>query len=225
MIIAIDGPSGAGKSSLARAVAKKLNIVYVDTGALYRTVGLFVKEKGIDPHDATAVAGVLPLLTLDMTFIEGEQHILLCGRDVGDTIRTPEMSMYASAVSAIPAVRAFLLDTQRSMARRQSVVMDGRDIGTVIFPDADVKIFLSASPEARARRRAIELTEKGIKTTVEDVLADMKIRDEQDKNRTIAPAVPAPDAVFLDNSDMTAEETVDEALAIIDKCTTKKESL
>lgn len=224
MIIAIDGPSGAGKSSLARAVAKKLNIVYVDTGALYRTVGLFVKEKGIDPHDATAVAGVLPLLTLDMTFIEGEQHILLCGRDVGDTIRTPEMSMYASAVSAIPAVRAFLLDTQRSMARRQSVVMDGRDIGTVIFPDADVKIFLSASPEARARRRAIELTEKGIKTTVEDVLADMKIRDEQDKNRTIAPAVPAPDAVFLDNSDMTAEETVDEALAIIDKCTTKKES-
>ncbi len=224
MIIAIDGPSGAGKSSLARAVAKKLNIVYVDTGALYRTVGLFVKEKGIDPRDAVAVAAVLPELTLDMTFIEGEQHILLCGRDVGDTIRTPEMSMYASAVSAIPAVRTFLLDTQRDMARRQSVVMDGRDIGTVIFPRADVKIFLSASPEARARRRAIELTAKGISTTVEDVLADMKIRDEQDKNRAIAPAVPAPDAVFLDNSELTAEETVDAALAIIDKCTAKKES-
>ncbi len=215
MIVAIDGPSGAGKSSVARAVAKKLNIVYVDTGALYRTVGLFMKKTDTDPKDAVAVAAMLPRLTLDLAFEGGEQHVLLCGEDVGDAIRTPEMSMYASAVSAIPAVRAFLLSTQRDMAKRLDIIMDGRDIGTVIFPNADVKIFLFASPEARARRRTAELSAKGIETSYESVLADMKVRDEQDKTREIAPAVPAEDAVMLDNSDLTEQGTVDAVLAII----------
>lgn len=222
MIIAIDGPSGAGKSSLARQIAKALNIIYVDTGALYRTVGLFIRQNNVDPKNAEAVAAQLPRLSLDMTFVDGEQHILLCGVDVGDSIRTPEMSMYASAVSAIPAVRAFLLDTQRDMAKKHSIVMDGRDIGTVIFPDATVKIFLSATPEARARRRALELTAKGIVTTEEEVLADMKVRDEQDRNRAVAPAVPAEDAILLDNSDLSFEGTVDAALEIIRRVAASK---
>ncbi len=215
MIIAIDGPSGAGKSSVARAVAKRLNIVYVDTGALYRTVGLFMKRTGTDPKDPQAVAHQLPNLTLDLTFDKGEQHVLLCGEDVGDAIRTPEMSMYASAVSAIPAVRAFLLNTQRDMAKRLDIIMDGRDIGTVIFPDAQVKVFLFASAQARARRRTVELAAKGMEVSYESVLADMKVRDEQDRSRAIAPAVPAQDAVMLDNSELTEQETVDAVLAII----------
>lgn len=215
MKIALDGPSGAGKSSLARAIAKKLHIVYVDTGALYRSIGLFVRRAGADPKDAAAVEALLPSITLEMKFENGEQHIYLCGEDVGDRIRTPEISMYASAVSAIPAVRTFLLDTQRSIAEKTDVIMDGRDIGTVILPDAEVKIFLTASPEARAKRRTLELEAKGIATTYEEVLADMKERDNNDSTRKTAPAIPAEDAVFLDNSDLTAEETVQAALKII----------
>lgn len=215
MKIALDGPSGAGKSSLARAIAKKLHIVYVDTGALYRSIGLFVRRAGADPKDAAAVEALLPSITLEMKFENGEQHIYLCGEDVGDRIRTPEISMYASAVSAIPAVRTFLLDTQRSIAEKTDVIMDGRDIGTVILPDAEVKIFLTASPEARAKRRTLELEAKGIATTYEEVLADMKERDNNDSTRKTAPAIPAEDAVFLDNSELTAEETVQAALKII----------
>ncbi|MBQ8174780.1 MAG: (d)CMP kinase [Clostridia bacterium] len=221
MKIALDGPSGAGKSSLARAIADKLQIVYVDTGALYRSIGLFMRSRDIDPKDAQAVEACLPEVDLRLAHENGEQHIYLCGKDVGDSIRTPEMSMYASAVSAIPAVRAFLLDTQRSIAQKTSVIMDGRDIGTVILPDAEVKIFLTASVEARARRRVLELAEKGIAATYEEVLADMIERDKNDSTRKTAPAIPAEDAVFLDNSDLTFAETVERALAIVVEKTTK----
>lgn len=216
MNIAIDGPSGAGKSSLAKAIAKRLGIIYVDTGALYRTIGLYMKEHGINPQDEAAVSAALPGVRLSLAFVDGAQKIMLCGRDVGGDIRTPEMSMYASHVSAIGAVRAFLLDTQRKVAKESSVVMDGRDIGTVILPDAECKIFLTASPEARARRRTEELRAKGIDADYETVLEEMTVRDRNDSTRALAPAVPAKDAVFLDNSDLSAEETVDAALAIIE---------
>lgn len=215
MKIALDGPSGAGKSSLAKAIAREMHIVYVDTGALYRSIGLFVRGRGVDPKDAEAVVACLTDIKLDMVFENGEQHIYLCGEDVGNRIRTPEISMYASAVSAIPAVRAFLLETQRSIARKTDVIMDGRDIGTVILPDAEVKIFLTASPEARAKRRLLELQAKGDPITYEELLAQMRERDENDSTRKTAPAIPAEDAVFLDNSDLTAEETVAAALRII----------
>ena len=215
--IALDGPSGAGKSTVAKAMAKRLGIVYVDTGAMYRTIGLFVRRKEVSPDDAEAVAALLPEIKLEICFQNGEQHILLCGEDVGDKIRTPEMSMYASKVSAIGAVRSFLLDTQRNLAKSNPVVMDGRDIGTVIFPDAEVKIFLTASLEARAKRRHLELEAKGIETTYEDVLKDMTERDKNDSTRAIAPAIAAPDAVHLDSSDLTLEETVARAIEIAEE--------
>lgn len=205
--IAIDGPSGAGKSSVAKTLAAMLGIVYVDTGALYRAVGLYTKERGVDPHDAEGVAAILPDLSLSIRYENGKQEVYLNGQATGDRIRTPEMSMYASAVSAIPAVRAFLLDTQRDIAEKTGVVMDGRDIGTVILPDANVKIFLTASDECRAGRRYLELCKKGIRTTPEEVLADMRRRDLDDRTRAIAPAVAAADAVTVDNSDLTLEET------------------
>lgn len=220
--IAIDGPSGSGKSSLARTVAKKLQIIYVDTGALYRTVGLYIKGLSVDPADTAAVIAALPALSLSMTYENGEQHIYLDGKDVGDSIRTPEIAMYASKVSAIPEVRAFLLDTQRNLAQNNSVIMDGRDIGTVILPNANVKIFLTASNEARARRRVAELLDKGIDATYEDILRDMALRDENDRTRAVAPAIPAEDAVFLDNSELTAEETVEAVLRIIEEKTAEK---
>lgn len=213
--IALDGPSGAGKSTLAKAIAKRLSIVYLDTGALYRTVGLFVKEKGTDPHDAEAVIALLPSLSVDVRIENNAQHVYLNGKDVKDAIRTPEMSMYASAVSAIPAVRAFLLETQRAFARTNSVIMDGRDIGTVIIPDADVKIFLTASDEIRARRRLAELREKGVETTYAETLADIRRRDHNDASRETAPALPAKDAIIFDNSFIDMEETVTEAIRII----------
>ncbi|MBO5109677.1 MAG: (d)CMP kinase [Clostridia bacterium] len=213
--IALDGPSGAGKSSLAKAIAKNMGIVYVDTGALYRSIGLYVNRQGIDPHSPEAVAACLPDIALSLAFNEQGQRVILNGEDVSDKIRTPEMSMYASAVSAIPAVRAFLLETQRAITRTSSVIMDGRDIGTVIIPDAEVKIFLVASPEARAKRRYAELLAKGETCTYEEVLSDMIQRDKNDSGRAIAPAIPAEDAVFLDNSDLTFDETVEAALAMI----------
>ena len=219
--IAVDGPSGAGKSSLAKAVAAKMNIVYVDTGALYRSIGLYIRRKDISPDDTATVINELPNISLDLRFENGEQHVMLCDEDVNGLIRTPEISMYASKVSAIPEVRAFLLDTQRSIAKTNDVIMDGRDIGTVIFPDADVKIFLTASIEARAKRRYEELKEKGIETTVEDVLNDMKTRDENDSTRSVAPAVAAKDAIILDNSDLSVEQTIDEAIRIINENTHK----
>lgn len=218
--IAIDGPGGAGKSTVARALAQRLGIVYVDTGALYRTVGYAVRTNGVDPRDAKAVAALLPSIRLDLRYGEdGTQQVLLGDEVMGDKIRTPEMSMYASAVSAIPAVRSFLLETQREIARRTGVIMDGRDIGTVILPQADVKIFLTASDECRAKRRYEELKQKGMETAYEEVLADMRQRDRQDREREIAPAVAAEDAVVFDNSWMDPETCTDALLRLIEeKC-------
>ncbi len=215
--IAIDGPGGAGKSSLSKEVAKKLDILYVDTGALYRTIGLFVKSKNTDPKDAAAVTELLPEINIEVKYENGAQVIYLNGVDHKDEIRTPELSMYASHVSAIPSVRAFLLETQKQIARTNSVIMDGRDIGTVILPNADVKIFLTASAECRAKRRYDELCARGQSVRYEDVLAEMNERDTQDSSRKIAPAKPAEDAILLDNSDLTFEETIDAVLDIVNQ--------
>ena len=213
--IAIDGPSGAGKSSLAKALAKRLGFIYVDTGALYRTIGYYVAQSGGDTEKACDVIARLPEISLMLAYENGTQTVILNGENVGDKIRTPEASMHASNVSKIPEVRAFLLDTQRDIAKKNSVIMDGRDIGTVILPNADVKIFLVSSFETRAARRVKELKEKGMDATYEEVLADMIARDKQDSTREVAPAVPAADAVHLDNSALTFEETVEAAMAII----------
>ncbi len=207
--IAIDGPSGSGKSTLAKAVAKRFGIVYVDTGALYRTIGLAAKRRGIAGTDRTAVCAMLPYIRIELVYRDGVQAVLLDGEDVSGEIRTGEISMYASNVSAIPEVRSYLLDTQRNIAATHSVVMDGRDIGTVILPNADLKFFLVADDETRARRRYLELTEKGASTTYEEVLADMRLRDKQDASRDIAPAVAAPDTEKLDNSNLTIEQTLE----------------
>ena len=215
MKIALDGPSGAGKSTVAKALAKKLGIIYVDTGALYRTVGLYVRNQGVDKEDEKRVISLLPEINLGMEFINGEQIVTLNGVNVGDTIRTGEIAMYASRVSAIPEVRAFLLETQRKIARENSVVMDGRDIGTVILPDAEVKIFMFASAEARAERRYKELIAKGESCTLEGVLADIKLRDHNDSTRKTAPAIPADDAVMLDNSNLDIDGTVQAVIDII----------
>lgn len=215
--IAIDGPGGAGKSTISRAVAEKLGIVYVDTGALYRTVGFYVKRVGVNPTDRAAVAACLSDIRLELKYVDGKQCVYLNGEVMHDEIRTPEMSMYASAVSALPEVRAFLLDTQRNIAEENSVIMDGRDIGTVILPNADVKIFLTASEECRARRRYEELKAKGRDVKYEDVLAEMHQRDAQDAGREIAPATAAPDAVLLDNTGMTFEESVNAVVALAKK--------
>ena len=213
--IAIDGPGGAGKSTAAKAVAKKLDILYVDTGALYRTIGLYVRSKNVDPKDAEGVSALLPEIDLEVKYENGAQHVYLNGVDHGDAIRTPEMSMYASLVSAIPAVRAFLLEAQKDIARKNSVVMDGRDIGTVILPNADVKIFLTASPECRAKRRYDELIARGQTVKFEDVLAEMNQRDGQDSSRAIAPTKAADDAILFDNSSCTFEESVAKIIEII----------
>ena len=213
--IAIDGPSGAGKSSLAKAVAARLGIVYVDTGALYRTIGYYTLQKGITPSDAAGVSALLSEIRIELAFEDGTQYVYLNGENLGDKIRRPEVSMAASAVSAIPAVRAFLLETQKSIARTNSVIMDGRDIGTVILPDADIKIFLFASDEARARRRTAELEAKGMQASYEDVLREMRERDAQDRNRDIAPAIPAPDAIMFDNSELSVEQSIEKMLEIV----------
>ena len=220
--IAIDGPGGAGKSSVAKAVAASLGIIYVDTGALYRTIGLYMVSNGISPSDAEAVANALPNVNLSLSFENGEQVIYLNGEPVGDKIRTPEMSMAASAVSAIGAVRDFLLNTQRDIARSNSVIMDGRDIGTVILPNAEVKIFLTASPEARAKRRYEELKAKGLDVKYEDVYREMVERDKNDSTRDIAPCVPAKDAIKLDNSKLTPEGTAKKVISIIKKVEKKR---
>ena len=213
--IAIDGPSGAGKSSLAKAAAAKLGIVYVDTGALYRTIGYYAVSQGIDPKDAVRVTSLLNNIHIELKFENGTQYVYLNGENLGDKIRRPEISMAASDVSKIPAVREFLLETQKSIARTHSVIMDGRDIGTVILPNADVKIFLFASDEARALRRTKELEAKGMTVSYEDVLREMRERDAQDRNREVAPAVPAEDAIPFDNSAMTVEESIEKLLEIV----------
>ncbi len=206
--IAIDGPSGAGKSTLARKLAEKLDFIYVDTGALYRTVGLHVFRKGIEPTDVEAVAAVLPEINVMIRFINGEQHVYLNGEDVSGDIRLHEVSQYASLTSAIPAVRQFLFETQRRLAAENDVIMDGRDIGTVVLPDADVKIFLTARPEVRAERRYRELLERGQEVNFEQILADVNRRDEQDMNRPVAPLKPADDSVILDTSECSFDESL-----------------
>ena len=195
--VAIDGPAGAGKSTLARRLAADFGYIYVDTGAMFRTIGLYALRAGKDPKDNEAVNALLPNITLEFAFIEGEQHIYLNGEDVSTAIRTEEVGMAASAVGANPAVRAFLLEMQRDMARTQNILMDGRDIGTVVLPNATVKIFLTASPEARATRRWKEYQQTGIDTPYEDVLAD----------RAAAPLKQADDAVLLDTSELNFEQS------------------
>ena len=208
--IAIDGPSGAGKSTIARAAAKRFGFIYVDTGAIYRTVGLAAYRGGVDRRDETAVEALLPQLEIAMRYTDaGEQHMYLNGEDVTALIREPEISIYASDVAALPAVRAFLMELQRRMARENSVIMDGRDIGTVVLPDAEVKIFLTASAEARARRRLLELEQKGIKQSFDEVLRDIEYRDEQDSHRAAAPLKKAEDAIAVDTSELNFDESLE----------------
>ena len=206
--VAIDGPAGAGKSTLARQLARDLGYIYVDTGAMYRAVGLYALRAGADPADPAAVDPLLPGIRLRLAVLDGEQHIYLNGEDVSALIRTEEVGMAASAVGANPAVRAFLLGLQRDMARTGNVLMDGRDIGTVILPDATVKLFLTASPEARARRRRLEYQAARRPDRYEDVLADVKRRDEQDSGRAAAPLRRAEDAVLLDTSAMDLAQSL-----------------
>ena len=216
--VAVDGPAGAGKSSISRLVARQLEFIYVDTGALYRAIGLYALQNGADQKDAAAITELLKGLTLDLAFDEkGEQSVLVNGRNVTAEIRTPQVSMAASAVSAIASVRAFLLETQRQLAREHSVIMDGRDIGTVVLPKADVKIFLTASPEVRAKRRLLELEQKGIDTTYEDVLHDMQKRDYDDSHRAAAPLKQAKDALLLDTSALTFEQSVRRMVQMIEE--------
>ncbi len=214
--VAVDGPSGAGKSTLSKAVAAELGIVYVDTGAIYRTIGYYVFCKEIDPKDAPAVIAILPELDIQMRYgDDGLQRMYLNGEDVSTQIRLPQISMYASAVSAIPEVREFLLEMQRELARRSSVIMDGRDIGTVVLPDADVKIFLTAAAEIRAQRRAKELEERGTPTPFEEVLRDIQQRDWNDSHRAAAPLRQAEDAVLVDTSELTFDESKLKLLEVI----------
>lgn len=213
--VAIDGPAGAGKSTLAKAAAKELGFVYVDTGAIYRTVGLAAQRAGIAPDDAAAVTALLPELVIDMKYVNGVQQMLLHGENVSHLIRSPEISDYASNVSAMPAVRAYLMDMQRQMAQKYNVIMDGRDIGTVVLPHARLKIFLTADVEKRADRRYMELVKSGVETSYEDVLEEMRIRDARDMGRETAPLKAAPDAVILDTGDMTLDESIQAVLSLI----------
>ena len=213
--VAIDGPAGAGKSSVAKLVAKELGYIYVDTGALYRTVGLYSIRKGIDTKNADAVIATLPEIEVKLGFVDGSQHVFLNGEDVSEAIRTPEASMGASNVSSIPAVRSFLFDLQQDIAKNNNCIMDGRDIGTVVLPDAQVKIFLTTSPESRAQRRYKELIEKGETVDFNDVLEDIIKRDYQDTHREIAPLTQAEDAIFFDNGNCNLEEGAEYIIKLI----------
>lgn len=214
--IAIDGPAGAGKSTIAKAAARELGFIYVDTGALYRAIGLSAQRKGYTSDDKAEIISMLDTIKVELAFNEAhEQVVLLNGEDVSGFIRTPEISMMASAVSAIPEVRAYLLDLQRDIAHTNNVIMDGRDIGTVVLPDAKLKIFLSASPECRARRRYDELVEKGMDVKYEDILSDVIARDYADSHRDIAPLKPAEGAVMIDTSGEDLETSVKRLLAIM----------
>ena len=214
--VAIDGPSGAGKSTLARAAAAALGFLYVDTGAIYRTVGLSARDGNVDPGDEPAVAAMLPSLRVELRYDEaGRQRMFLNGRDVSEEIRLPEISRYASAVSALPVVRAYLMETQRELARKHSVIMDGRDIGTVVLPDAEVKVFLTASAQARAERRCRELEERGTPQPLEEVLRDIEDRDFRDTHREAAPLRQAEDAALLDTSALDFRQSLEALLAII----------
>jgi len=206
--VAIDGPAGAGKSSIARAVSEKLGYIYVDTGALYRSVAYYAIKNGVRPDDSEKVIRLLEGLEVSLVYKDGQQRVIAAGEDVSDCIRTPEVSMGASAVSAVPEVRSFLFDLQKKIAQENNVIMDGRDIGTVVLPDAQVKIFLTASPEERARRRFAELKDKDSTVTFDDILKDIIKRDENDMNRAVSPLRQAEDAVLVDSSDMTIDEVI-----------------
>lgn len=210
--IAIDGPGGAGKSTISKEIAKRLGIIYVDTGALYRTIGYYGREHGLTVEEAKVSEKITPLLAdinIEIAYVDGTQHVILNGEDLGDKIRQPDISMYASAVSSVGTVRAFLLEAQKKLARENSVIMDGRDIGTVILPEADVKIFLTASDSARAMRRYKELVARGVDVKYEDVLNEMNQRDRADSSRSVAPLKPADDAHTFDNSDYDFEGSVE----------------
>ena len=214
--IALDGPAGAGKSTIAKRAAAALDYIYVDTGALYRTIGLAASRRGVEPVASPEVEEMLKKITVDLTFNDkGEQVVLLDGEDVSGEIRTPEASMMASKISAIPAVRAYLLDLQRDMAKTHNVIMDGRDIGTVVLPDAQVKIFLTASPEARAGRRYKELVEKGMDVKYEDILQDVITRDYNDSHRETAPLKPAEGCVMVDTTELDLEQSIEKIISVI----------
>lgn len=213
--VAIDGPSGAGKSTIARTAAKSLGFLYVDTGALYRAIGLAVCRKGYDALNQKEILSVLPEIHIELRYVSDTQRVYLNGEDVSELIRTPQIALFASRVSVVPEVRTFLLDMQRDMAAKNSVIMDGRDIGTVILPHAEVKIFLTASPEKRAERRCAELHAKGQDVSLAQVLADMANRDAQDAAREVAPLRQAPDAVLIDTSNLSLDESIHEVLRII----------
>ena len=215
--IAIDGPAGAGKSTIARKAAAELGFIYVDTGALYRSVAYYCLSKGADVSVPENVEKLLPGITPELRFIEGVQHVFVNGKDVSDRIRTPEVSMAASKVSAIPAVRAFLFELQQKIARENNVIMDGRDIGTVVLPNADLKIFLTASPEARADRRFKELKDKPDAPTYEQVLADIIKRDHDDSTRAVSPLKQAENAVLCDTTEFSLEQSVEMIIGMIKK--------
>ena len=215
--IALDGPAGSGKSTLAKRVAAHFGLVYVDTGALYRSIGLFVLRNNVSSKDESGVLSLLPKIKIEMKYdSSGVQRMFLCGDDVTDDIRLPEVSIYASDVSAIPQVRDFLLAMQREMAEKYDVIMDGRDIGTVILPSAGLKIFITADVEARANRRFIELKEKGIEATFDDVLRDMILRDKNDSERATAPLKPADDAILLDTTELDLEQSFEAICRLVE---------
>lgn len=217
--VALDGPAGAGKSSIARRAAKALDYIYVDTGALYRTIGLAASRLSVEPVDSAEIDELLGKITVELAFNDdGEQMVLLDGEDVSGFIRTPEASMMASKISAIPQVRAYLLDLQRDIAKKNNVIMDGRDIGTVVLPNAQVKIFLTASPEARAQRRYKELCEKGMDVKYEDILNDVITRDYNDSHRKTAPLKPAEGCVMVDTTELDFEQSVSKIISVIKEC-------
>lgn len=213
--IAIDGPSGAGKSTVARGAAKALSYVYVDTGALYRSIALNVIRHGIDTKDAEKIEKLLDQTKVELKYVDSEQQVFLNGENVSSLIRTPEASMGASDVSAIPAVRSFLLQLQRDIADKNNCIMDGRDIGTVVLPNAKIKVFLTASVECRAKRRHKELVEKGQSVSYDDVYKDIEQRDYNDSHREIAPLKPSEDSILFDSTDCTLEQSIQKLLTII----------
>ena len=213
--VAIDGPSGAGKSTIARRAAQALSFIYVDTGALYRTIGLYMSQHMEDTKDAKTVEALLPKVSVELRFIGGEQRVFLNGEDVSEKIRTPQAAMHASNVSAIPAVRAFLLDMQRELAASSNVIMDGRDIGTVVLPEAQVKIFLTASVEAREKRRLAEHEARGEQIDFDELVREIETRDYNDSHRAAAPLKQAEDAVLVDTTDLSFEESVEKIISLI----------
>ena len=217
-VIAIDGPVASGKSTLSRRIAKHFGIIYVDTGALYRCIALYALRNNVDPANAEEISALLPELNIELKYDdEGVQRMFLQNEDVTDDIRIPEVSMGASTVSAIPAVRDFLLDTQRNLAAKSDVIMDGRDIGTVVLPNAGLKVFMLADPRVRAKRRLLELLEKNIETTFDEVFQDVMLRDKNDSEREVAPLKPADDSIMLDTTDLSFDESFEALCNLISR--------